>query len=1451
MTAVTLLGITIFVFLQLSPKLIFSTHLPDGGDMGAHVYLPYYMKHYLLGQARLTGWSPGWYSGFPIFTFYFPLPSLMIALTSYVINYAIAFKLIVVLGLLMMPISAWAMAKLAGWDPPIPVAMAGATLPFLFERSFTIDGGNIASTMAGEYSFALSLSIGLILIGLVTRGLDTGKYRGISALLFAVVAMCHVLPAFFIGGICLVLLLTQLGKKRIWWALSAGAVGMAITAFWLLPFYVNLNYSTNMGWQKVTNYMTSLFPSSPTVESIPFGYIFVVAMIGGAISTARWIVEVRRKGWGAGGAHRLGFALLVMVGASAGIFILAPTSAVYNARALPFWFLANYLLVGVALGEIASFIGIGWRKSPIGRRAAWWWLGADFSISDEDDPAAVLSPSSMLGSSSAPLSVADSGALDEGLADSGALGGGFADSGSIQFHEGAGSIGLEDQSQFYESQTSTMMIKPGQLESSPSGSGSAGSGSGVSGDSDSELINTQETDQVGSRSPLESTSSKKKREFLAKYPKKPWKPAAILGSIILTLGMIYFVSLPLSFFSSFPGASAKTNESFVPGWVKWNFTGYQGQKAWPEYHSIMQTMARVGSKYGCGRAMWEYDPSENRFGTPMALMLLPYWTKGCVDSMEGLLFESSATTPYHFINQAELSDSPSEAMRNIPYAGMNVAEGIQHLQMLGVRYFIAFSPDVEQAALANPNLTLISRTGPWNGIYNGTSYSDTWDVFLIHNSAQVTPLRYAPVVMKGVGSSETDWLSASMAWYINPSAWNVELTANGPSSWKTTSVQKIDVSPTATQIPPPQINPVNYPATPLPAVSVSDIHESSDSISFRVSRIGVPVMVRTSYFPNWSATGAQGPYRAVPNMMIVVPTSKYVSLHYGYSSSDILGWLLTILGLVFVVIFWRRPALAVPSPAKSKQVRISGAEESLFQENSAGSLAAGEGSALPVRVDPSDLCALDVIFKAYDVRGTVPDQLDFDICKAIGVSYTIFLRLNGHLGKENRVIVCRDMRDSGVELAGAFIAGVRSQGVDVVDLGLASTDMGYFAAGNLDSPCAIFTASHNPAKYNGIKFCLAGASPIGVETGLEEIKRIANGILGPNYSRSGQRKSSSPTTIGSSESVIGSGPRVLQGSLVSMDILDAYANHVRSFVNLDYITNMKVIADTANGMGGLVVPNVFKPLGIDLEILYPELDGNFPNHPADPIQPENLHDLIELVISRKADVGLAFDGDADRVFLVDEKGIAVPGSTTTAMVAAAMLDKYPGAIVLYNLICSKSVPEVIKERGGTAIRTKVGHSFIKAVMAESGAIFGGEHSGHYYFRDNYRADSGMIAAMIILEMMGKASQPLSELRKPFERYVASGEINTQVADTKAAIEQVERYFARQYPSANLDYLDGLTVDLGDWWFNLRPSNTEPLLRLNVEAPDQESLQTHVDSVLEIFSSSTPKKPTIFTRKKND
>ena len=438
------------------------------------------------------------------------------------------------------------------------------------------------------------------------------------------------------------------------------------------------------------------------------------------------------------------------------------------------------------------------------------------------------------------------------------------------------------------------------------------------------------------------------------------------------------------------------------------------------------------------------------------------------------------------------------------------------------------------------------------------------------------------------------------------------------------------------------------------------------------------------------------------------------------------------------------------------------------------------------------------IFKAYDIRGVVPDQLDESVAEAVGAA---FAKVTG----ATTILTVHDMRSSSGPLADALGRGAAAQGANVLAAGLGPTDMVYYGSGDLGIPGAMITASHNPPRYNGIKLCLAGARPVGIETGLKDIRDRAERNLVP-----------APVT----------------GSITSVDLLPGYADHLRKLVDISAIRPLTVAVDAGNGMAGYTVPKVFEGLPITVIPLYFELDGTFPNHEANPIEPENLRDLQRAVVEHRADIGLAFDGDADRCFVVDERGRVVSPSVLTALIATRELAREPGATIIHNLITSRAVPQVIAEHGGVAVRTRVGHSFIKAEMARTGAVFGGEHSGHFYFRDFWFADSGMLAALHTLAALGGQAKPLSQLLAEYARYYASGEINSEVADQAEATARVKQAFASR-PGVSTDELDGLTVTTGDWWFNLRPSNTEPLLRLNVEAADEAAMAALRDEVLGI------------------
>jgi len=442
---------------------------------------------------------------------------------------------------------------------------------------------------------------------------------------------------------------------------------------------------------------------------------------------------------------------------------------------------------------------------------------------------------------------------------------------------------------------------------------------------------------------------------------------------------------------------------------------------------------------------------------------------------------------------------------------------------------------------------------------------------------------------------------------------------------------------------------------------------------------------------------------------------------------------------------------------------------------------------------------LSSIVKAYDIRGVVPDELDESLARDIGAA---FVRVLG----ATSIVTAHDMRETSPGLARAFAEGATSQGVDVVEAGLGSTDLLYFASGSLNVPGAMFTASHNPAKYNGIKLCRAGAAPVGQDSGLADIRDLV---------QQGVPAHDGPT-----------------GSVSQRDMLADYAAYMKKLVpGIDAIRRLSVVVDAGNGMGGLTVPVVFADLPVDLTPMYFDLDGSFPNHEANPIELANLRDLQAKVKATGADIGLAFDGDADRCFVVDERGEIVSPSVLTSLIAARELLREPGSTIIYNLITSHAVPEIVRELGGTPMRSRVGHSFIKATMAETGAVFGGEHSGHFYFRDFWRADSGMLAALHTLAALGGQDGPLSQLLSEYSRYVASGEINSHVDDQRARMAAIETAFSGR-TGAVVDHLDGLTVELADGsWFNVRPSNTEPLLRLNVEAPDAASMSALRDEVL--------------------
>jgi hypothetical protein len=767
-TFAVVLAATAFVFIELQPRLLFRNTTPAGGDMGAHVWGPAYLRHHLLPHGRLTGWTPDWYAGFPALVFYFPLPSLLVVALSTVLPYGVAFKLVTVLGLLTLPAAAYVFGRLLGMRDPVPACLAVAMVPFMFDRGYTIYGGNIASTLAGEFAFSISLSLALVFLGVFAKGLRTGRHHALAAALLALTALCHVVPAFFaVGGAVVITVFHLDDLRRIlftgWTFLVAGL----LAAFWVVPFVARIAYTNDMGWEKITTYRQTLIHHDER-------WVLLLALAGAIVSLA-----LRR---------RSGAVLVLLAAGSAVVFIIAPQGRLWNARLLPFWVLTVYLLAGVAVGELGRLL--------VNAGAA--------AIAVPPDP----------------VLFNDEGALD------------------------ADELGTDDADDF----TFAALEEPFH--------------------------------GVDNR----------------------FDPAGLIVPVVALVAALFFVATPLHILPRW--LQPTTNDrSFIPDWVRWNYTGYEGKPSYPEYHDVVQTMGKVGKEHGCGRAMWEYEPELDRLGTPMALMLLPHWTDGCIGSMEGLFFESSATTPYHFLNQAELSWKPSSAQRDLPYRSLNtdgphradvLAQGVHHLQLLGVRYYMAISSEVQAVAHANPDLELVATSGPWAINYNRTSelvgvQERTWEIYRVKDADLVTPLANKPAVMKGVAKGGKPWLDAAVGWYQDESRWDVPLAAGGPKDWP----RVVGADPTP-------------PRRAVAPVTVTNIRTSDDRVSFDVDRPGTPVLVKTSYFPNWQASGAKGPWRVTPNQMVVIPTSKHVELHYGNTPVDGVAWGLTLLGVAGLVYLARR-----------------------------------------------------------------------------------------------------------------------------------------------------------------------------------------------------------------------------------------------------------------------------------------------------------------------------------------------------------------------------------------------------------------------------------------------------------------------------------------------------------------------------------------------------------------
>ncbi len=784
---------TLFVLWQLHPSLIFSNTTTAGGDTGAHFSVPWFYIHHILDHFRLTGWSSSWYDGYPLYVFYFPFPGVLTALFGLFVPYGVAFKLTTVAGSLALPAAIYYFARSLKLSYLLAGVSSIMAVVYLFDRSYTIDGGNIASTLAGEYSFSISLALAFFGLAVLLVAPDRFRRRVLAGVLLTLSLLSHILPAAFAVAVLALLVLMRRERKTVFGAGVAVGLMVLLAALWELPLIDTYAYSTSMGWSRITTFMATLAP--------PDLRIFIaLAAVGFATSVVM----------------RIEFGLVFGIGsiASALAFVAFPLKAVYNGRMLPFYVIGIYMLAGIGLLTLLELI-----------------------------PAAVSSLRALYDH------------LEPGR---------------------EGGFGFTDFMGWQDSDHSMA----GEVE--PSSEGLAAIGSAVG--------------------------------RLRKQLRLRRRGAFLAVSLVMLLAVL----VPLVRMPSWSPVRGGT--SFVPGWIQWNYSGYEAKAGFPAYRALMLQMKSIGSQYGCGRAMWEYNSNQNDFGTPMALMLLPYWTNNCIDSMEGLFFESSATTPYHFMNQSELSASPSDAMAGLPYAGVNVSLGVQHLQLLGVRYYMAFTPSIVAAADKNPSLTQIGTVPAVDPSSSIPVLTETWHIYLVRNSPLVEPLSQQPVVMRGVTAAQASWLGPSLSFYQDPAEYPVERLMTGPAYYHR-------VAPYSKVL----------ATTPEPKVTVSHLATSNDTVSFDVSRVGVPVLVKISYFPNWHAIGAQGPYRATPNLMVVIPTSRHVVLSYGRTAADWAGILisgLTLFGIVVAGVLTRRRSGRVPAePVRTEaptQVEVglqSGAED--------------------------------------------------------------------------------------------------------------------------------------------------------------------------------------------------------------------------------------------------------------------------------------------------------------------------------------------------------------------------------------------------------------------------------------------------------------------------------------------------------------------------------------------
>lgn len=782
-------GTTIFLLLTLHPELIFRNNTPTGGDMGAHVWGPAFLRDHLLNHFHLSGWSMDWYAGLPVYRYYMVVPALFIVAINLVLPYGIAIKVVAVSGILAFPYCTWLFGKFSRFAYPIPEMLVIAATIFLYDESFTIYGGNIASTMAGEFSFSIALSLAVLAFALVAHGLETGKFFASASIVVALSALSHGIVLLFVfGGVALMLLFwaqrdaeRHLDRTSISFAIKVIVVAGLLSAFWVVPFVTSHAYMTDMKYEprpsgSQDSFWDMYFPLSTVWDSV----IMSLAVIGFVAQ----VVKRHRMGMWMGG-----YAMVLAAGVYFARGGLPVIGLLWNPRILPFFYLLRYFLFAIGIYEVAAFV----------------------------------------------MRVISLERIVRGI-----------------------------------------------------GSRRDDSGETVSTESDVELRDVR-------RIPAVKTTVSFNFAVLAFF--------AIVSLIVVgfrfqelpfgrlatnTAGKTQYVWGPLR--------GPSSNDGFVDGWARWNFSGYEGKAAYGEYHDVVLLMKSLGADpaQGCGRALWENSGELNKYGTTMGLMLLPFWTDGCIGSMEGLFFEAAGTTPYHFIAAAAMSKQSSNPVRELRYDNNDAAKGVTYLRALGVKYFMGFTPEAVTAASAQPGLTKVGQTGPWV-------------IYRVSESDLVVPLAVQPVVTKmASGDPRERWLEIGTSWFQQPTQWAALPADAGPKEWQHIDVEvdltlrdgepgsagrRVDI------VKPKQaIHPVE-----LPAVVVSQVVQGQSDVSFTVDKIGVPVLVRVSYFPNWKVDGANGPYRVAPNMMVVVPTSQSVRLHYGSTSRDYTAYLLTFVGIALLV----------------------------------------------------------------------------------------------------------------------------------------------------------------------------------------------------------------------------------------------------------------------------------------------------------------------------------------------------------------------------------------------------------------------------------------------------------------------------------------------------------------------------------------------------------------------